>query len=270
MVLRRFIGLGALLLALGILPVPAQEAPVIPFDEEGPVEEVPISDHPIRHLPVLRFRSSDPRMNEAYRQARAALPNVVSATEKRHGFFSPSLALLIAVKVPDAERPIEFVWVDTIRRRGDHFTARLAAWPRRIPGKRLRDEIVFVYPQIYDWAVQAVDVPLLRLFHHPRPAEGHARAATQPHRRDAGAPPGAAALAVTAPATGDRSGPRGRRLTPFAPIAAPSGRRPDARRSPLRKQSDEKTCQPPDFLLHPPKPRYKSAFTIWFAGVAQG
>lgn len=157
MLSRRIFGLGAVLLAARGLPLDAQEAPVIPFDEEGPVEEVPVSDHPIRHLPVLRFRSSDPRMNEAYRLARASLPNVVSATEKRHGFFSPSLALLIAVKVPDADRPIEFVWVDTIRREGDHFTARLAAWPRRIPGKRLRDEIVFVYPQIYDWAVQAVD-----------------------------------------------------------------------------------------------------------------
>lgn len=157
MALRRFIGLGALLLAVGTLPAAAQDEAVIPFDEEGPVEEIPVSDHPIRHLPVLRFRHSDPRMNAAFGAARDSLPNVLSATEKTNGWFSPSLALWIAVKVPDGERPIEFVWVDTIRREGDYFTARLAAWPRRIPGKRLRDEIVFVYPQIYDWAVQAVD-----------------------------------------------------------------------------------------------------------------
>jgi uncharacterized protein YegJ (DUF2314 family) len=106
---------------------------------------------------VLRFRSSDPRLNAAWAEARAVLPNVVAATEGPGGRFSPALALLIAVRVPDPEQPIEFLWVDGLRRDGDFYTGRLASQPRRLPDRHLRDRVTFLYPQIYDWAVQAVD-----------------------------------------------------------------------------------------------------------------
>lgn len=130
---------------------------VIPFDTEGPVMEIPISDGPVREMEVIRVRSSDADMNRAFAEARASLANALAGTEKTRGRFSPSLALQVAMQVPDADRQVEFVWVDTIRRSGKGFRGKLASWPRHMPGKRLRDEVAFLHPQIADWAVQAVD-----------------------------------------------------------------------------------------------------------------
>lgn len=146
-------------LALGCCAALAQAATdgPIPFDTEGPVEEIPIADGPVREMAVIRVRSSDAAMNRAFAQARATLANALSGTEKSNGRFSPSLALQVAMKTGSSDTPIEFVWVDTIRRSGKGYLGKLASWPRSLPGKRLRDEVVFYHPQISDWAVQAVD-----------------------------------------------------------------------------------------------------------------
>lgn len=129
----------------------------IPFDTPGPVIEIPDEALPPGALDVLKVRSSDPAMNQAFGLARASLPAALSATEKKHGSFSPSLALYVAVRVDDPDKQIEFVWVDNIRRKGKGFTGSLASHPRFMPGKRLRAPIDFLNPQIADWAVQARD-----------------------------------------------------------------------------------------------------------------
>ncbi|WP_420325768.1 DUF2314 domain-containing protein [Mameliella sp.] len=129
----------------------------IPFDTPGPVIEIPDKALPPGVLDVLKVRSSDPAMNQAFGLARASLPAALSATEKKHGYFSPSLALYVAVRVDDPDKQIEFVWVDNIRRKGKGFTGSLASHPRFMPGKRLRAPIDFLNPQIADWAVQARD-----------------------------------------------------------------------------------------------------------------
>ncbi|WP_305971210.1 MULTISPECIES: DUF2314 domain-containing protein [unclassified Mameliella] len=129
----------------------------IPFDTPGPVIEIPDEALPPGVLDVLKVRSSDPAMNQAFGLARASLPAALSATEKKHGYFSPSLALYVAVRVDDPDKQIEFVWVDNIRRKGKGFTGSLASHPRFMPGKRLRAPIEFLNPQIADWAVQARD-----------------------------------------------------------------------------------------------------------------
>ncbi|MCR9273705.1 MULTISPECIES: DUF2314 domain-containing protein [Mameliella] len=149
----------AMLCALMALALAARSATdgEIPFDTPGPVIEIPEDALPPGELDVLKVRSSDPAMNRAFGLARASLPAALSGTEKKYGFFSPSLALYVAVRVDDPDKRIEFVWVDNIRRKGKGFTGKLASQPRFMPGKRLRAPIDFLNPQIADWAVQARD-----------------------------------------------------------------------------------------------------------------
>lgn len=134
-----------------------QEALARIYDQPGPVLIIPPDALPPGAIDVLRVRSSDPALNRAFTQARAALPAALAATEKRNGWFSPSLALYVAMKVDDPEKQIEFVWVDNIRRIGRGYAGTLASHPRFMPGKRLRSKVRFLNPQIADWAVQAVD-----------------------------------------------------------------------------------------------------------------
>lgn len=77
--------------------------------------------------------------------------------EKRNGWFSPSLALKVALPVADPEVQAEMIWVDRIRRKGVMFEARLAGYPRHMPDKRMGATVSFFHDQIADWAVQAVD-----------------------------------------------------------------------------------------------------------------
>lgn len=101
--------------------------------------------------------SSDWQISQAWAAARATLPTAIGATEKRHGRFSPSLALKVALPVKDPDVQAEMIWVDRIRRNGVLFEARLAGYPRHMPGMRMGDTVDFFYDQIADWAVQAVD-----------------------------------------------------------------------------------------------------------------
>ncbi|CUH76477.1 Uncharacterized conserved protein YegJ, DUF2314 family [Tropicibacter naphthalenivorans] len=107
-------------------------------------------------VPVIHVQSSDYAMAKAFGQARATLNDALGAMEKRHGRFSPSFALKVALPVPAPER-IEMIWVDTIRRDGKGFVAQLAGHPAHMPDKRIRDLVRFSHSQIADWAVQAVD-----------------------------------------------------------------------------------------------------------------
>ncbi|MBY6162205.1 DUF2314 domain-containing protein [Mameliella alba] len=127
------------------------------YDHPGPVHIIPEDALPPGILPTLHVRSSDPALNRAFAEARKSLPAALAATEKRNGWFSPSLALYVAVFVNAPDKPIEFVWVDNIRREGKGYRGTLASHPRLMPGKRLRTRIQFLNPQIADWAVQAED-----------------------------------------------------------------------------------------------------------------
>lgn len=106
---------------------------------------------------VIKVITYDHALAEAFRNARATLATALAATEKRHGRFSPSLALRVALPVPDPEVKVELVWVDTIRRDGKGFAGRLASHPQHMPGKRMRSPVTFAHSQIADWAVQAED-----------------------------------------------------------------------------------------------------------------
>ncbi|WGW02226.1 DUF2314 domain-containing protein [Tropicibacter oceani] len=106
---------------------------------------------------VIKVVTTDYQMAEAFRQARHSLPSALGGTQKKHGYFSPSLALWVAVPVPDQTVKVEMIWVDNIRRKGKGFQGTLAGHPRHMPGKALRSPITFNYSQIADWAVQAVD-----------------------------------------------------------------------------------------------------------------
>lgn len=156
MLSRRLLAVGCACATIVAAASSARDA-VIPFDTPGPVFEVPEDALPPGALNVLKVRSSDPAMNRAFAAARASLPGALSFTEKRNGRFSPSLALYVAVRVDDPDKKIEFVWVDTIRRKGKGFSGKLASHPGFIPGKRLRSRIEFLNPQIGDWAIQAED-----------------------------------------------------------------------------------------------------------------
>lgn len=156
MLLRRML---AVLCALATLAVAThgESETVIPFDTPGPVFEIPEDALPPGELGLLQVRSSNPAVNQAFMDARASLPAALAATIKRNGWFSPSLALYVAIRVEDPAKKVEFVWVDNIRRKGKGFTGNLATHPRYMPGKRLRSRIDFINPQIGDWAVQAED-----------------------------------------------------------------------------------------------------------------
>lgn len=134
-----------------------QEALARVYDHPGPVHIIPKDALPPGVLPTLRVRSSDPALNRAFTAARAALPAALAGTEKRNGRFSPSLALYIAVFVNAPDMPVEFIWVDTIRRDGKGYLGRIAGHPQFMPGKRIGSTIRFLNPQIADWAVQAED-----------------------------------------------------------------------------------------------------------------
>lgn len=127
------------------------------YDHPGPVYIIPNDALPPGLLPTLHVRSSDPAMNRAFAQARASLPAALAATEKSNGWFSPSLALYIAVFVNAPGTPIEFVWVDSIQRDGKGYRGKLAGSARFLQDNRLRAPISFLNPQIADWAVQAED-----------------------------------------------------------------------------------------------------------------
>ncbi len=103
-----------------------------------------------------RVISSDWQVGQAWAAARATLPDVIGAMEKRNGWFSPSLAFKVALPV-DHETEVEMLWVDKIRRHGNIFKARLASHPLHMPDKRMGHSIEFFHDQIADWAVQAVD-----------------------------------------------------------------------------------------------------------------
>ncbi|WP_323771363.1 YegJ family protein [Antarctobacter sp.] len=163
MLIRRVI---AVLCALGAVATLAVSEPLTEEEEEllariydtpGPVNIIPPDALPPGLLPTLHVRSSDPAMNRAFTQARASLPAALAATEKRNGWFSPSLALYVAVFVNAPGQPIEFVWVDTIRRDGKGYRGKLAGHARFLKDNRLRTPISFLNPQIADWAVQAED-----------------------------------------------------------------------------------------------------------------
>ncbi len=134
-----------------------QEALARIYDHPGPVHIIPEDALPPGVLPTLRVRSSDPALNRAFAAARTALPAALAATEKRNGHFSPSLALYVAVFVNAPGKPVEFVWVDNIRRDGKGYRGRIAGHPRFMPGMRIGSPISFLNPQIADWAVQAED-----------------------------------------------------------------------------------------------------------------
>lgn len=160
-----------------------QEALSRIYDHPGPVIIVPHDALPPGALDVLRVRSSDPALNRAFAAARAALPAALAATEKRNGWFSPSLALYVAVRVEDPDKQIEFVWVDNIRREGKGYAGTLASHPRHMPDKQIRAPITFLNPQIADWAVQAEDgryygyfTTRARLKDIPEPLAGQLRA----------------------------------------------------------------------------------------------
>lgn len=126
-------------------------------DHPGPVIIVP-RDAPLPpQIDMLKVRFGDPALHRAFKAARASLPAALAATEKRNGWFSPSLALYVAVRVADPDKQIEFVWVDNIRREGKGYAGTLASHPRHMPGYRLRSRIAFLNPQVADWAVQAED-----------------------------------------------------------------------------------------------------------------
>lgn len=156
MLLRRLLAVLCASATVVVADNRAQET-VIPFDLPGPYHEIPEDALPPGALEVLRVRSSNPAINRAFAEARASLPSALSATQKRNGWFSPSLALYVAVKTDHPEKPIEFVWVDNIRRQDKGYAGRLASQPRYVSGKGLRSGIDFLNPQIGDWAVQAED-----------------------------------------------------------------------------------------------------------------
>jgi len=104
-----------------------------------------------------RVVSSDWQISQAWAAARATLPTALGATEKRYGWFSPSLALKVALPVENPDVQAEMIWVDRIRRNGTMFEARLAGYPHHMPAMRMGDTVDFFYDQIADWAVQAVD-----------------------------------------------------------------------------------------------------------------
>ncbi|MGP6088066.1 DUF2314 domain-containing protein [Antarctobacter jejuensis] len=134
-----------------------QEALAQVYDHPGPIHIIPEDALPPGVLPTLRVRSSDPALNRAFSAARATLPAALAGTEKSGGRFSPSLALYVAVFVNAPGKPVEFVWVDNIRRDGKGYRGRIAGHPRFMPGKRLGSWISFLNPEIADWAVQAED-----------------------------------------------------------------------------------------------------------------
>ncbi len=103
-----------------------------------------------------RVISSDWQIGQAWAAARATLPDVIGAMEKRNGWFSPSLAFQVALPV-DHDTEVEMLWVDKIRRHGNIFKARLASHPHYMPGTRMGHTVEFFHDQIADWAVQAVD-----------------------------------------------------------------------------------------------------------------
>lgn len=106
---------------------------------------------------VIKVVSNDRALSKAFGEARQTLATALAATEKKHGYFSPSLALWVAIPVPDPEVKVEMVWVDNIRRDGTGFRGKLASHPRHMPGKRMRAPVSFAHSQIADWAVQAED-----------------------------------------------------------------------------------------------------------------
>ncbi|SMX49560.1 DUF2314 domain-containing protein [Maliponia aquimaris] len=134
-----------------------QEALARIYDHPGPVIIVPRDAPPPAEVDMLKVRFGDPALHRAFLAARDSLPAALAATEKRNGWFSPSLALYVAVRVADPDKQIEFVWVDNIRRDGKGYAGTLASHPRYMPGLRLRSPIAFLNPQVADWAVQAED-----------------------------------------------------------------------------------------------------------------
>ncbi|KUF12060.1 DUF2314 domain-containing protein [Pseudoponticoccus marisrubri] len=118
-----------------------------------------LANNPFGERPFTPFKviSSNPDLTEAFSAARKTLPSAIGAMQKSGGRFSPSLAFRVALVVPNTERPVELIWVDSIRRHGSLFKARLAGWPRGWPGEGPGTEVTFAYSQIADWAVQAVD-----------------------------------------------------------------------------------------------------------------
>ena len=127
------------------------------YNHPGPVHIIPRDALPPGMLPTLKVRSSDASMNAAFAEARKSLPAALAATQKDKGWFSPSLALYIAVFVNAPGQPIEFVWVDNIRRKGKGYQGRLAGPSRQLSHGGQDTRIDFLNPQIADWAVQAVD-----------------------------------------------------------------------------------------------------------------
>ena len=113
---------------------------------------------PVRaEVPVIKVVTYDHALADAFRSARSTLATALAATEKRHGRFSPSLALRAALHVPDPAVKVELIWIDTIRRKGKGFEGRLAGHPQHMPGKRMGSRVTFTHSQIADWAVQADD-----------------------------------------------------------------------------------------------------------------
>lgn len=111
---------------------------------------------------VVQFATDDPEMRAAMTAARQSLPaflsRVLSANTKAPSHVTLKVALQTTKRAQrETGVTTEVIWVDSIRRKGDRFTARLANAPNMLGKLRLGDTVSFSQEQIRDWGMTGAD-----------------------------------------------------------------------------------------------------------------
>lgn len=130
-----------LTLCLGL----ALSTPAVPLQAQAINPETGLAEFIGGHPPAMR---------RAIKEARAALPVVLSRTRTGNGAYASNLSFKVAF---DTGSVTENIWVENIRQRGKGYSGTLGNTPRHMAGKRLGSKVRFEQAQVIDWALVGSD-----------------------------------------------------------------------------------------------------------------